>query len=75
MVNETNYGNFAEPKAEGGSKRGEAVIIAAIDSLERAMKKIKVLERKNKNLNEELSRCYGQLEAYETRQIYKGELK
>ena len=74
MENETNYGNFAEPKEGKNSKRGESVLLSAINSLESAMKKIKKLERQNKKLNEELSRCKGRLEAYEIKQTYNGDI-
>ena len=73
-TDETNYGNFAEPKESKNSKRGEEVILSAINSLESAMKKIKKLERQNKKLNEELHKCYAKLDSYEFKQIYKGDI-
>ena len=73
-TDETNYGNFAEPLESKNSKRGEDVLLTAIDNLEKAMRKIKRLEKQNKRLKDELSMCYAKLDSYEFKQIYKGEI-
>lgn len=75
MIDETHYGNFAEPKETKMSKRGEDVLLTTLDSLEKAMRRIRKLERENKKLKDRIHSYMGQLEAYETRQIYEGELE
>jgi len=52
--NETNYGNFAEPKVDIGSKRGESVVLYAITALEMEKRRSRGLERKIKKLKQKI---------------------
>lgn len=39
-MNETNYGNFAEPKETACSKRSEEVLLTALDKIEQLEKQL-----------------------------------
>ena len=71
-ADETNYGNFAEPKEPRSSKRGESVVLFVIDELERAKRKIRNLERQNLKLKRRLEDCFSLLQKHEYKKL--GEL-